>query len=84
MRLELMTYALRKRGTDDGRPQTIDGYDKPDRVVAGMVAVGTADSAYDPVIIPDDLRPLIELWPALSEPIRQAVLAVVGSATESQ
>jgi hypothetical protein len=41
-----------------------------------MVALATADSACEPVIIPDDLRALIELWPRLDEGARASLVGL--------
>ena len=76
MRLELMTCALRKRRVDGVSVKTGDSYDGSNLAVAGTVAVGAADSGRELVIISDDLRALIELWPRLDPEARSSLVGL--------
>ena len=76
MRLELMTYALRKRGADCVSLETEEGYVDSNSSVAPKVALKTRDSGCVELMLPDDLSELIQLWPKLDEAIRSALLAV--------
>ncbi len=73
MRLELMTYALRKR-----RQETISSIavtssvDSPD-----SVAPEVAHSSSDLVSIPNDLKEVIGLWEGLDDTVRNAVVAII-------
>ena len=84
MRLELMTYALRKRGRDDGSAETEVIYDGSKSVVAGMVAFGATDYSCEPVppfddsvrlieALPADLAAVERCWELLTDEARQAV-----------
>ncbi len=59
--LEPWTYGLKERCPDVVTGASGESCDNVDSVVATLVATETADSACEPVIIPDDLRALIEL-----------------------
>ena len=76
MRLELTTYALRKRGHDCVSPETPMSCDIEDSSVAPEVAILTVENRCVEVMIPDDLSELIQLWPILDEAIRSALLTV--------
>ena len=92
MRLELMTYALRKRGADDGTDCTATDCDEPESVVAPLVVLDTPDDGCDLLIakdtttslpgeIPGDLGAVIDAWPRLPGSLKRAVLAIVESNT---
>ena len=73
-----MTYALRKCGSDGGSAGGGDSYDGRGSAVAEIVAFRTPDSACELVIIPDDLRALIELWPRLDLEARSSLVGLAG------
>ena len=77
MRLELMTYALRKckkaSVSHDGAPTCVD----ENSSVAPEVAILTDDNRRVEMILSDDLSELLQLWPMLKETARSALLALV-------
>jgi hypothetical protein len=52
-----------------------------DSVVARRVALGQANSALDSASTDPDLARVLAAWPAISAPIRTAILALVASAS---
>ncbi len=77
MRLELMTYALRKRRREVAIDDAVSSYVDRDCVVAPMVALGSPERDRESVTLPDDLSEVVQLWPGLSNEIRNAVLAII-------
>ena len=77
MRLELMTYALRKRRSDCVSQETPVSCDDADSSVAPEVAILTDDDRCVEVMLPDDLSELIQHWPMLDTAMRSALLAMV-------
>ena len=73
MRLELTTYALRKRRRDDASAESSIEYKIDNSKVAALVAFETSDNAREVVRIPDDLVVVIEQWGKLSPGIREAI-----------
>ena len=94
MRLELMTYALRKRHREDVSVESSTRYADSDSVVAPMVALGSPDVSCDSVTSGDDLERLIEVlptdlarvvnaWTRLPASLRQAVLSIVENTSDA-
>ena len=83
MRLELMTYALRKRRRDCVSQETPASCDDEDSSVAPEVAILTDDNGCIELMLPDDLSELIHLWPMLDEEMRPALLSIVRANTQS-
>ena len=77
MRLELMTYALRKRDRDGASTEAEDVYDDSESVVAGMVAFRASENSCDAVTLPVDLSEVVLLWPELGDGVRDAVLTII-------
>ena len=48
-----------------------------DSSVATLVATKTTDTSRERLIIPDDLREVINSWHALSEPVRASILTMI-------
>ncbi|MDA1166323.1 MAG: hypothetical protein O3B13_24770 [Planctomycetota bacterium] len=90
MRLELTTYALRKRDRDGASDELKGVYGESESVVAGMVAFRTSDNTCESVpplddsvrlidALPADLAAVVRGWGNLSEDARKSVVAIVES-----
>jgi len=53
------------------------GCDENDSLVATLVATTTTDRHRECLILPDDLREVINSWHALSEPVRASILTII-------
>jgi len=71
-RLELATYALRKRSDDFATPEgSSDSVD--------ALPSGAATGAAEPQTLPPELAKIVAAWPTLPDALRRAMLALVDA-----
>ena len=58
-------------------------YDNPDSVVATLVAIKAADMTLEYLIVPDDLREVINSWNALTESVQASILTIIRATCRS-
>ena len=80
MRLELTTYALRKRGCDDGTDEPATDCDDTEPAVALRVALDSADTPRELVRLSDDLGHIAESYPELNDVDASIVRDLIAAA----